>query len=407
MMQDFLNKNILLGVCGGIAAYKAAYLVRELIKLGAEVRVVMTQSAQEFVTALTFQALSGHDVRSELFDTTAERAMGHIELARWADYLLVAPATAHCLSQFAHGSADDLLSTLYLVYRGPILVCPAMNYSMWTHPATEENIQVLRSRGITFAGPAEGSQACGDIGYGRMVEPESIIESLRLIDTKSDLEGYKILITAGPTLESIDPVRFISNRSSGKMGYALAFAAQAAGADVTLISGPTQLSCPPGVHLLKVESAHMMYDAVMAHLEPGMIFIACAAVADYAAQSILPQKIKKQAGATSSRSLDLTLNPDIVTEVVKTKKCAYVVGFAAETQDVLTYAREKRKSKHLDMIVANLVGDGLGFEQSENEVTVITDDAEMTLPKAHKTRLAGQIIKIVTKEVNDGTCGAS
>ncbi|OGV52226.1 MAG: phosphopantothenoylcysteine decarboxylase [Legionellales bacterium RIFCSPHIGHO2_12_FULL_42_9] len=397
-MQDFVDKKIVLGICGGIAAYKAAFLVRELTRLGAEVRVVMTKSAQQFITPLTLQALSGHEVRCDLFDSSAERAMGHIELARWADYLVIAPASANCLAKLAYGLADDLLTTLYLVCEVPVVMCPAMNRSMWFSPATTRNCAVLRERGVMMVGPEEGEQACGELGYGRMAEPEDIINALRLTAVQNVLLGKKVMVTAGPTWESIDPVRFISNRSSGKMGYALATAAQIAGADVTLISGSTALICPHGVKFHSVQSAQEMHEQVMAKLEPGMIFIGCAAVADYAVAKPAKQKIKK---SQSAWSIELTLNPDIVSEVVKTKQCAYVVGFAAETNNVLTHARQKLEAKKIDMVVANLVGEALGFEQDENEVTVMTATTEVKLPKAHKIRVAGQIVAILDKNMHN------
>lgn len=397
-MQDFVDKKIVLGICGGIAAYKAAFLVRELTRLGAKVRVVMTKSAQQFITPLTLQALSGNEVRCDLFDSTAERAMGHIELARWADYLVIAPASANCLAKLAYGLADDLLTTLYLVCEVPVLVCPAMNQSMWSHPATIQNCTVLRQRGVMMVGPEQGTQACGEFGYGRMAEPEDIINALRLTAVQNVLLGKKVMVTAGPTWEPIDPVRFISNRSSGKMGYALALAAHLAGAEVTLISGPTALACPPGVKFHSVQSAQMMHEQVMASLQPGMVFIGCAAVADYAVAKPAKQKIKK---SQSPWSIELELNPDIISEVVKTKQCAYVVGFAAETTDLLIHARSKLQAKKIDMVVANQVGEDLGFEQDENEVILITAETEVKLPKAHKISLAGQIVAILAKNMHN------
>ena len=398
-MQDFVDKKIVLGICGGIAAYKAAFLVRELTQLGAEVRVVMTQSAQQFITPLTLQALSGHEVHCDLFDPSAERAMGHIELARWADYLVIAPASANCLGKLAHGLADDLLTTLYLVCEVPVVICPAMNRSMWLHPAVVQNVTLLQQRGAILVGPDEGSQACGEVGYGRVAEPEHIIEALRLTELHNVLAGKKVMITAGPTCEPIDPVRFITNRSSGKMGYALAAAAQMAGAKVTLISGPTALTPPLGVALKSVQSAQRMYEEVMENLTPGMIFIGCAAVADYRVAKTAEQKIKKHVNADCS--IDLVLNPDIVSEVVKSKQCAYVVGFAAETNDLLRHAKEKLRAKKLDMLVANQVGDGLGFEKEENKVIILTADEKIDLPKAHKTRLAGQVIAIMANKLHN------
>ena len=398
-MQDFANKKIVLGVCGGIAAYKSAYLVRELTSLGAIVRVVMTQSAQQFITPMTMQALSGHEVRCELFDSQAERAMGHIELARWADYLLIAPASANCLAKLAHGLADDLLSTLYLVAETPVLVCPAMNRSMWAHPATQANCKLLDSRGVIIVGPDEGSQACGEQGYGRMSEVDSIITALRLHEVSRLLQGRKVMITAGPTREAIDPVRYISNHSSGKMGYALAAAASMAGADVTLISGPTALMPPPAVRYHAVESAQEMLDVVTAHLQPGMIFIGTAAVADYHVQSPAGQKLKKKDNA--SLTLHLEANPDILAIVARSRKAAYVVGFAAETNDVLQHAKEKLKTKKVDMMIANQVGKGLGFEKDLHQVTVLTKHGETELGMTHKTRLAGQIIAIIATSLQN------
>lgn len=400
-MQDFANKKIVLGICGGIAAYKSAYLVRELTNLGAIVRVVMTQSAQKFITPMTMQALSGHEVRCELFDSQAERAMGHIELARWADYLLIAPASANCLAKLAHGFADDLLSTLYLVADTPVLVCPAMNRSMWAHPATQANCKLLTSRGVVIVGPEEGSQACGELGYGRMSEVDNIITALRLHDVSRLLQGQKVMITAGPTREAIDPVRYISNRSSGKMGYALAAAASMAGAEVTLVSGPSALTPPPGTRYHSVESAQEMLEVVMAHIQPGMIFIGTAAVADYHVQSPAAQKLKKKGNSTLT--LNLAANPDILATVAKSGKAAFVVGFAAETNDVLQHAKEKLKAKKVDMMIANQVGNGLGFENDSHQVTVLTKHGETELAMAHKTRLAGQIIAILATSLQNVT----
>lgn len=392
-MQDFINKKILLSISGGIAAYKSAYLVRELTRLGAEVRVVMTKSAQEFITPLTLQALSGHEVRTELFDTQAERAMGHIELARWADYLVIAPASANCLAKMAQGIADDLLSTLYLVAEIPTLVCPAMNRSMWAHPATQANCQLLQERGVIFVGPNEGSQACGEQGLGRVSEPEQIINALRLIEVHQLLLGKKIVVTAGPTRESIDPVRYLSNYSSGKMGYAIAEAAQMAGAQVTLISGPSLVQASTGIELIKVESAQEMYDEVMNHLDSGSIFIATAAVADY--QVVSPAKDKMKKKDHEELGLKLIRTKDILSAVAECGKASFVVGFAAETSDLIEYAQDKLKRKKLDMIVANKVGRGLGFESPENQAVVITKNKQIELQLTHKTRLAGQIIAIV------------
>ncbi|WP_454782678.1 bifunctional phosphopantothenoylcysteine decarboxylase/phosphopantothenate--cysteine ligase CoaBC [Legionella sp. WA2022007384] len=392
-MQDFIGKKVLLGVCGGVAAYKSAYLIRELTRAGAEVKVVMTQSAQEFVSPLLMQALSGNDVRTNLFDAQAERAMGHIELARWADYLVIAPASANCLAKIAQGIADDLLSTLYLVAEVPVIVCPAMNRSMWSHPATQANCTLLQERGVIFVGPEEGSQACGEQGFGRVSEVEQIISALRLHEVHRLLVGKKVLVTAGPTRESIDPVRYISNYSSGKMGYALAEAAAMAGAQVTLISGPSSLQASATIKRIQVESAQEMLNAVMQELPSDGIFIGTAAVADYRAESPASEKIKKK--NHDEMTLKLIKNPDILSRVVDSAKASYVVGFAAETTDVLHYATEKLQHKKLDMIVANAVGKGLGFDSEVNQVTLIAKNKQIELPLTHKTRLAGQIIAII------------
>ena len=320
-MQDFINKKILLGVCGGVAAYKSAYLVRELTRLGADVRVVMTKSAQQFISPLLMQALSGNEVRTDLFDTQAERAMGHIELARWADYLLIAPASANFLAKMAQGIADDLLSTLYLVAEIPVFVCPAMNRSMWAHPATKANCSLLRERGIVFVGPEEGSQACGEEGVGRVSEAEQIVTALRLHDVYQLFSGKKVVITAGPTREPIDPVRYLTNYSSGKMGYALAEAAAMAGAQVTLISGPSMISVSPGIELIKVDSAQSMLDAVVKHMQKSSIFIGAAAVADYKVKSPATEKVKKKDHASLTLELsekESTISNEACTTGTKT-----------------------------------------------------------------------------------------
>lgn len=396
-MRDFTDKKILVGVCGGVAAYKSAYLVRELSLLGAEVRVVMTASAQEFISPLLMQALSGNEVRTVLFDTQAERAMGHIELARWADYLLIAPATANCLAKMAQGIADDLLSTLYLVAETPVLVCPAMNRSMWAHPATQANCQLLRERGVIFVGPEEGSQACGEYGLGRVSEADQIITALRLLEVHQVLSGKQVVITAGPTREAIDPVRYLSNYSSGKMGFALAEAAAMAGAEVVLITGPSALQACANIEVIRVESAQEMYQAVMNSIQPGCIFIGAAAVADYRVEN--PGTVKNKKKDKEQWTLELIQNPDILSEVAKTGEAACVVGFAAETHDLISYAQEKLKRKQLDMIIANQVAKGQGFESDDNQVTLITKSKQIDLPLTHKTRLAGQIIAILAATV--------
>ncbi|MDP3559129.1 MAG: bifunctional phosphopantothenoylcysteine decarboxylase/phosphopantothenate--cysteine ligase CoaBC [Legionellaceae bacterium] len=400
-MPDFQNQNILLGISGGIAAYKSANLVRLLAKLGAKVRVVMTKNATQFVTPLTFQALSGFEVRTDLCDPNAEGAMGHIELARWANVLLIAPASANILAKMAHGIADDLLPTLYLAAHGiPVVVCPAMNKHMWEHPATQANIAILQSRGVIILGPDAGSQACGDEGEGRMREPEHILEDLRLLSIAGLLQGKKVLITAGPTREAWDPVRFISNRSSGKMGYALARAARLAGAEVTLISGPSALIPPPGVHFIPVETALEMQAAAVQHLQTGMIVIASAAVSDYRPENAVDQKIKKE----NIENLTLQQNPDIVKTLVELDKAAYVVGFAAETQNLLKHAKDKKNKKGLQMIIANQVGIDCGFEVDAQAITIISDKTLTSVPIMHKTRIAAAIIqKIAEFLITEGT----
>jgi phosphopantothenoylcysteine decarboxylase / phosphopantothenate---cysteine ligase len=400
-MQDFIGKKIVLGICGGIAAYKSAYLVRELTCLGAKVRVVMTEYAQQFISPLTLQALGADEVRADLFDLQAEHAMGHIELARWADYLVIAPATANCLAKMANGLADDLLTTLYLVAETPVIVCPAMNRSMWSHPATKTNCEILADRGVLLVGPEEGSQACGEEGLGRMTEVETIINALRLHEVNQLLVGHRVLITAGPTRERIDPVRYLSNDSSGKTGYAFATAAHLAGAEVILVSGPTTLAPPAGVEIYYVESAKEMHEMVMKHLHAGMIFIATAAVADYGIQAPAKEKIKKHVNV--ELTLDLSLNPDILQTVAASGRASFVVGFAAETSQVVARAKEKLLAKKIDMIVANQVGGSLGFDSDFNRVTVLTKDVHIALPLTHKIRLAGQILAILATTIQNGS----
>jgi phosphopantothenoylcysteine decarboxylase/phosphopantothenate--cysteine ligase len=397
-MHDLTGKQILVGICGGVAAYKSAYLVRELRRLGAEVRVVMTQSAQQFISPLQMQALSGNSVRLDLFDPQAEEAMDHIALARWAHYLVVAPASANCLAKFAQGLADDLLSTLYLVAEIPIILCPAMNKSMWAHPATQANCQTLSQRGNLFVGPEEGIQACGEYGFGRLSEIEPIINALSIDSRSPLLSGKHLVITAGPTRERIDPVRYLSNDSSGKMGYALAEAALLAGAKVSLISGPTNLKPREGIECIRVESAQDMETAVMQTLTPGALFIGAAAVADYRVEEPSLDKIKKQ--KTDSLTLQLVKNNDILERVVASKQAAFVLGFAAETSDLLPNARHKLQHKKLHMVVANQVGDGLGFESDLNQVTILTKQQEISLPLMQKTLLAGKIIRIIAEALH-------
>ena len=362
-MYQLTGKRILLGVTGGIAAYKSAVLLRLLRNNGADVRVVMTHGANEFIRPLTFQALSGKPVHTELLDLETESAMGHIDLARWADLILVAPASANFMARVANGLADDLLSTLCLAADVPLLFAPAMNQQMWLNPATQENLEKLKARGVTMLGPAVGDQACGETGPGRMLEAEELASlTAKSFDT-GILTGSRILVTAGPTREAIDPVRYISNRSSGKMGYAVAIAAIEAGADVSLISGPVNLPEPSRVQITKVTSAAQMHSAVMQKISDTDIFISVAAVADYSLETISEQKIKK---SSDSFELKLKKNPDILSEVAALQNAPFSVGFAAETENLEANAQSKLRSKKLDMIAANQVADDRGFDVEAN-----------------------------------------
>jgi phosphopantothenoylcysteine decarboxylase/phosphopantothenate--cysteine ligase len=407
-----INKHILLGVSGGIAAYKSAELVRLLRKQGAEVRVVMTQSAKEFISPLTFQALSGNPVHSELLDVETENAMGHISLARWADQLIIAPATANLIAKLSHGLADDLLSTLYLAATGPVYVAPAMNQAMWNKAVTQENIEKLQRHGVKLIGPEQGDQACGETGFGRMSEPVDICKhlthalELQSPSTVKCLLGQKVLISAGPTHEPLDPVRYLTNRSSGKMGYALANAALKAGAEVTLVSGPVALTAPVGIELVKVETAAQMYAAVMSRASDHAIYIGAAAVADYSPALMEPEKIKKQKELTT---IILHKTKDILTEVANLDKRLFIVGFAAETHDLETYARDKLTRKKLDMIAANWVGRELGgFDSEQNALHVFWEDGEKKLAMMNKTHLAEQLISLIAqrfKKINPAASG--
>jgi len=405
-----INKQILLGVSGGIAAYKSAELVRLLRKQGAEVRVVMTESAMQFISPLTFQGLSGNPVHSELLDADAENAMGHISLARWADLLIIAPATANLIAKLSHGLADDLLSTLYLAATCPVYVAPAMNQAMWNKVVTQENIEKLQRHGATVIGPEQGDQACGETGFGRMSEPVDIckhlVQALELPKQRAGqcLQGLKVLISAGPTREPLDPVRYITNRSSGKMGYALANAALKAGAEVTLVSGPVTLAVPVDIDLVKVETAAQMYAAVMSRASDYAIYIGAAAVADYSPATMQPEKIKKQEEQTT---IILQKTKDILAEVAKLEKRPFTVGFAAETNELDAYARDKLTRKKLDMIAANWVGQELGgFDSEQNALHVFWENGEKTLAMMDKTRLAEQLISLIAerfKETNAKT----
>lgn len=395
--MTLFGERILLGVSGGIAAYKAPDLVRRLREAGAEVRVVLTDGAQAFVGPLTFQAVSHARVHTQLLDEEAEAGMGHIELARWATRIVIAPASANCLARLAHGFADDLLCTLCLATEAPITVCPAMNHIMWQAPATRDNLDLLEGRGVRILGPMDGPLAEGESGPGRLMEPIDIVQALST-NTGDALAGQSVLITAGPTHEPIDPVRFLGNRSSGRMGYAIAAAAAQQGATVTLISGPTALSAPPGVERVEVCTAVEMHAAVMRHIQSQTIFIAAAAVADYRIATPAPQKIKK---STAQTSLTLTPNPDIVAEVAALPTRPFVVGFAAETEAVIENARAKFERKGLDMIAANEVGPGLGFDAEANCLHLLSKNAEQTLGPAAKPQLANELLLLIADALNE------
>ena len=397
-MCSLSNKRIILGVTGGIAAYKSAEVVRRLQDRGAEVRVVMTPGAEEFLRPLTMQALSGHPVHTGLLDEKAEAGMGHIELARWADLLLIAPASADFIANMVHGRADSLLAAIYLATPAKVAIAPAMNQAMWSHSASVENINNLTRRGVTIIGPESGSQACGDIGPGRMEQPDSIIEQASSLFNSGILQGKKVVITAGPTREALDPVRYISNHSSGKMGYALAAAAIEAGADVTLISGPVALSIPEKCQGILVMSADEMQQAALELAEGADIFIATAAVADYKAASIASEKIKS---GDDKMTISLEKNPDIVNSVASTFEDLFVIGFAAESNDVETYAKGKLEQKHLDAIVANDISrTDIGFNSDDNEVSWIDADSTIVFSKRSKAQLARDLVAQIAIKIN-------
>jgi phosphopantothenoylcysteine decarboxylase/phosphopantothenate--cysteine ligase len=389
------QRRVLLVVTGGIAAYKSAELVRQLRRAGAEVRVAMTAAAAQFVGPLTFQALSGNPVRAELFDPVHEAAMGHIELARWAELVLVAPASADFLARLAAGLADDLAATLCLATTAPLAVAPAMNQAMWRNAATQENVRRLAARGVLLWGPDEGEQACGDVGPGRMLEPAALLERVAAVWDDGPLAGVPVLLTAGPTREPIDPVRFVGNRSSGKMGFALAAALRDAGAAVTLVSGPVALPTPAGVERIDVETAEQMHAAVMARAVGCAIFVGCAAVADYRPATVAAGKIKKTA---ERLALELVRNPDILADVARLDPRPFTVGFAAETEAVAEQAEAKRRAKGADMIAANLVGgDQGGFEADDNALTVSWEGGSETLARAPKTELAHALTGLIAR----------
>ncbi len=390
-MSSLYNKRVLLGVCGGIAAYKSAELIRRLRDQKVDVRVVMTKAAQEFITPLTLQALSGNPVHTSMLDTDAEAAMGHIELARWADMILIAPATADFMSKLVVGEGSDLLSTLCLASPGLLAIAPAMNQAMWAAAATQENVKTLLKRGVHVIGPAAGQQACGDIGLGRMEEATHIVDACLAYFEPGTLAGKKVVITAGPTREAIDPVRYLSNHSSGKMGYALAQAAVEAGAEVVLISGPVSIPAPDRVMLKRVVSADQMLEQALLSANDADVFIGAAAVADYKVKDVAEQKMKKS--GAGDIQLNLVENPDIIKTVASLLAVPFVVGFAAETQNVVAYASKKLEAKKMQMIIANDVSDtSIGFNSDSNAVTIITKESKKYLDVQSKTALARDII---------------
>ena len=399
-MQQLANKRILLGITGGIAAYKAAELVRLFKKLHADVQVVMTNAAQEFITPLTMQALSGNPVHTSLLDPEAEAGMGHIELAKWADVILVAPASADFIARLASGMGNDLLTTLCLASESPLALAPAMNQAMWKDPSCQRNIELLqdlRGKSLSIFGPAAGEQACGDTGLGRMLEPDEICEATANLFNTGLLTGKHITITAGPTREAIDPVRFISNHSSGKMGYAIAEAARDAGARVTIISGPVNLPAPERIQLVKVESAKDMLSACEQSENLGDVFIAAAAVADYRPLNVAEQKIKKSGDTIQ---MTLTKNPDIVATIAAKENKPFTVGFAAETQNVEEYARGKMKNKNLDMIIANDVSNQeIGFNSDHNAVLTIWPEGQQSFSQMSKSSLAKQLVELIAHQL--------
>ncbi len=398
-MASLENRHILLGISGGIAAYKAAELTRRLVEAGAEVQVVMTDAAKAFISPLTMQAVSGRPVRDTLLDPAAEAGMGHIELGRWADLVLVAPASADFLAKLAGGMAGDLLSTVCLATTAPVYLAPAVNQAMWHKPATQRNIVTLENDGIIIVGPASGDQACGDVGPGRMTEPADIIANLQTDDGTGSMQGLDVVITAGPTWEAIDPVRGLSNHSSGKMGYAVAAAAAAAGARVTLVSGPTALTPPKGIHTLSVRSAQEMFLAVQSAATKCDIFIGVAAVADYRPQSIESSKKNKSA---EHLTLELVKNPDILSWVASQIPKPFTVGFAAETDRPLEHARAKRANKGLDLIAVNQVSETQSpFGSDENQLIVVDDTDEIDLGRKQKSQLARDLIETIAKKYHE------
>ena len=400
-MSSLSNKRILLGVTGGIAAYKSADLVRRLQDAGASVQVVMTAAAQEFITPLTMQALSGNPVHTTLLDPAAEAGMGHIQLARWADLILIAPASADFIARLVQGQGDDLLTTLCLATPAPIAIAPAMNQGMWRNANTQANVGVLKERKVHIFGPAAGEQACGDIGPGRMLEALELVDAAAGLFVRGHLAGKKVVITAGPTREAIDPVRYISNHSSGKMGYALAQAAVEAGAQTVLISGPTQLIAPERVTFITVTTADDMLSASLQEAQGCDVFIAAAAVADYRPANISVHKIKKTADA-ETMLLELIKNPDIVATIAALEQKPFTVGFAAESENLIAYAQQKLARKNLDLIIANNIAEaGIGFNSDDNAVIVIEKAQQQELTQRSKQQLARDLITIIAQKITD------
>tara|TARA_B000000441_G_scaffold35945_1_gene23336 strand:+ start:2816 stop:4027 length:1212 start_codon:yes stop_codon:yes gene_type:complete len=399
-MQSFSNKNILLCITGGIAAYKSAEILRLFKKNGADIRIVMTEAAKEFITPLTMQALSGNPIHNSLLDEKAEAAMSHIELAKWADIIIIAPCTAETMSKLAHGRADDLMGAVILASNAKTFIAPAMNVEMWRDPVTQNNLNILSQRDLYFIGPASGEQACGDVGDGRMEEPLNIFNFIKNKVINNKLQNIKITITAGPTREQIDPVRYISNNSSGKMGYALADAAIEEGAEVILISGPVSLRSNPKAKLISINSADELLNEAYKAMESSDIFISCAAVADYKPLNSHDNKIKKN----KDEMLDITLtkNPDILSSISKKHPDKFIVGFAAETENVEDNAKDKLINKKLNMIIANDVSDtSIGFDSDNNEVMIITQNKSILAKKDSKLNIARNIIDLITKEIKD------
>ena len=397
-MMTLTNKKIVLGISGGIAAYKCAELVRRLKEHGCEVKVVMTESAKHFITPLTMQAVSGEIVSDSLLDPAAEAAMGHIEFAKWADLILVAPATCNIIAKMATGIADDLLTTLLLATPAKVAVAPAMNQQMYAHAATQANLATLKARDVLIWGPGKGEQACGDVGSGRMLEPHELVALCVENQPPQILAGKTITITAGPTREPLDPVRFISNHSSGKMGYALAEAALLLGANVNLISGPVTIKAPTGANLINIESAEQLLNEALVYAPQSDAFIGCAAVADYRAGEVATQKMKKQG---DELTLTLVKNPDVIAAVANIEKNRpYTVGFAAETQNVESYAKGKLVNKNLDMICANDVSQsGLGFNSDQNALTLYWQNKQLELPVSSKSTIALKVIEQLAKHL--------